>query len=144
MDIDEIQSIDLPLTDSNKIVDKYELLKDLIDKIEIKKNKQYKNYKKLRKFTSFVDTTSNILNSITVSSVITTLTITQPYFLIITCVCSSTTLLLQAGRTGYNADMKKEKYSTSYHQYTDLLRGLKARLAKNNLSSVEIEDSSLE
>ena len=126
--------------DEIQLYDKYEVLKELIEKIDEKRDKQYKRYKRLRTITSVIDTSSNILNSITVSSLATTLAIASPSILILTSVSSTIVLIMTAARTGYSTDLKKEKYNTAYHQYNELSRSLKVRLAQNNLSREDIDE----
>lgn len=126
--------------DEIQLYDKYEVLKELIQKIDEKRDKQYKRYRNLRSISTIIDTSSNILNSITVSSLFSMLALMNPSILILSSVSSSFLLVINGFRTGYSLDLKKEKFNVAYHQYNELSRSLKVRLAQNNLSREDIDE----
>lgn len=123
---------------NNNYTKKKKIIKELLKDIQKKQKKHYKKYAKLKKINTAIRTGINILNSVSVCSLILGLTPTAPIAVIIALSTTTCSGILSSGVTAYQLDLKVHHHNTSYLQYIDLYRDYTARLHINNLSSKDL------
>ena len=118
--------------------DKKELLDNILQSI-VKRKKEY--YKLMLKFKKVDDLTESFIiacGTISVSSLVTTMAMHNPTFLIVGTVFSSISTLSSAIKRSCNIILKYENFKTTYNQLSDLERDTRIVLVKNHLSSEDL------
>lgn len=121
------------------IKDKLKHINNLLFEIDDRKNKQYINYIKKKKIDNATKIIISILNSISISSLISGFSGLLP-FTIVSLVSSSLSALLFAAINSYNLSDKISKYNNSYQQYGDLHRWIAGVIKKNHLESNDYDE----
>jgi hypothetical protein len=112
-------------------LEKIKRIKDQLNDLKKLKKKHYKKFKTLRKTTTLSKITINLLNGITVSSVIITFSAFPPA-IIVSLVASSLSTLGSIALTTADIDNKFRQSQTTYLQLEDLYNHFNNQLLKND------------
>jgi DUF438 domain-containing protein len=128
-----------PLTPDN-YASKKSMIKSLIKEIKEKKQKHYEKYSWAKKINTISKTIINVLNAISVSSLVLSLREVSHMTNILALVTTSISSVGSVSVTSYDLDGKVHSHNTSYLQYTDIYRDISARLRRNGLSSEDLDN----
>lgn len=130
---------EIPLSNVRRnTMNKYELINNLQDQIEVKKNKHYRKYKRLRTIKNILAVFTNILLASTMTSLYLSIESMYSIIPIIGSGLSSLNFIINMSVIGYNLDDKLARFHVSQAQYEELLRYIQYKMAKNNLSNDQI------
>lgn len=111
----------------------------LLHDVKYKSKQHYKQYKKLRRFSNVLKIASNVLNTISVSSLVLMLSPISPVFIGVALVSTSISGVLSMILLSSNCDNKSSHHNTSSQQYRDLHRNIKQIILKNHLSNADLD-----
>ena len=136
--IEEIKIDELHHPKTNYDIKK-ELIRDELKKIKERKLKQYNRYKKLKSFNITSKTIINLLNAVSVSSIIVSYSY-LPFSTIIALSSTAISSLLSVLLSSYEMDNKITVHHTTSLQLSDLYRTINLRILRNNLSSDDLDE----
>lgn len=110
-------------------------LEDELDKIKLLKTKYYNCFKNLKKYNTICKICVNILNAVSISSLVMTYTPISPICLIIGLASTTLSTIISVFSSSYGFDNKISTHQTTALQYADLYRDIQAKLLKNHLTS---------
>ena len=118
---------------------KMAMIKNILKDVNDKKNKHYKKYSKYRKINTLSKSGINLLNSISVCSLVLAFTPISPAVLILALTTTTISGVSSAGLSAFELEHKIHSHNTSYLQYTDLYRDVSARIRRNGLNSEDLD-----
>ena len=137
----EITEVEVKLIETpDNYNDKKKLIKDILDDVKRRKKEHYKQFGKYKSINTFIKSLVNGLNAVSVCSMVLTFTPSSPVFLIVALSCTSLSAISSAVHSSTDVEGKVHSHNTSYLQYTDLYRDVSARLLRNNLSSLDLDN----
>ena len=110
-------------------------LEDELDKIKLLKTKYYNCFKNLKKYNTVCKICVNILNAVSISSLVMTYTPISHVCLIIGLASTTLSTIISVFSSSYGFDNKISTHQTTALQYADLYRDIQAKLLKNHLTS---------
>ena len=110
-------------------------LEDELDKIKLLKTTYYNCFKNLKKYNTICKICVNILNAVSISSLVMTYTPISPICLIIGLASTTLSTIISVFSSSYGFDNKISTHQTTALQYADLYRDIQAKLLKNHLTS---------
>lgn len=119
--------------------EKLKLIHNLLRDINTRKVRHYNKFKYYKKINTGFKTTVNILNGVSISSLVLSL----PGNLItlgISIGCTSTSALLSIINQSIDYENKFRLHQTSYLQYVDIYRDVNARIMRNHLTSEDLDN----
>lgn len=124
----------------NNYLGKIEMIKCILKDVKKRKNKHYKQFGKYKKINTFTKGLINSLNAISVCSMVLTFTPVSRTILIVALSATSISGISSAVHSSTDIEGKVYSHSTSYLQYTDLYRDVSARLLRNGMSSLDLDN----
>ena len=124
----------------NNYNDKVEMIRCILDDVKKRKNQHYKQFGKYRKINTLNKSLVNVLNAISVCSMVLTFTPVSPAILIVALSATSVSGITSAVNSAMDIEDKVHSHNTSYLQYTDLYRDISARLLRNGMSSLDLDN----
>jgi hypothetical protein len=133
-----------PLKNTNNVdpsnyTTKVNMIKNILEDVKWRKGQHYSAFGKYKRSNMFVKSFINILNAVSVSSMVLTFTPVSPVVMIVAITASSMSGISSALSSAVDLDGKIHSHNTSYLQYVDLYRDISARLLRNGLSSSDLD-----
>ena len=135
----ELESIKLIPTPDN-YNGKIQLIKDILEDVKKKKQTHYKYYARYKKINTFSKSFINTLNALSVCSMVLTFTPINPVVMIVALSATSISAITSAIHSSTDIEGKFHSHNTSYLQYTDIYRDVSARLLRNGMSSLDLDN----
>lgn len=135
----ELESIKLIPTPDN-YNGKVQLIKDILEDVKKKKQAHYKSYARYKKINTIVKSVVNALNAVSVCSMVLTFTPVSPAVMIVALSATSISAITSAVHSSTDIEGKVYSHNTSYLQYTDIYRDVSARLLRNGMSSLDLDN----
>jgi len=132
----EVKLIETPDNYTGKV----DMIKSILDDVKRRKCKHYKQFGKYKKINTFTKSLVNALNAISVCSMVLTFTPVSPAVLVVALSCTSISAISSAVHSSTDIEGKVHSHNTSYLQYTDLYRDISARLLRNGMSSLDLDN----
>lgn len=124
-------------------VDNYQLKKNLIlqeiEKMKYKRDIHYKFYKKYKMINTILKLIINILNAISVSSIVMEYATIYGFTNIIAMVSTTLSSIITIVINNFNLDDKINLHNLTKSQLTDLYRNTQITILKNNLTSNDLD-----
>ena len=139
MDNKKSETIELIETPNNYI-GKVELIRHILEDVKKKKNIHYKKFGRFKKINTFIKSFVNALNAISVCSLVLSLTPATPVTSIIALSATSISAITSAISSSIDLEHKIHSHNTSNLQYNDLYRDISARLLRNGMSSLDLDN----
>lgn len=118
---------------------KVKLIKSTLDDIKTRTQKHYTLFRKYKNLKTLSTIFINALNAVSVCSMVLTYTPINSVVKIIALTTTSTSAITSAVHNSLDVEGKVHNHMTSYLQYIDVYRDIRARLLKNGLSSQELD-----
>jgi len=136
-----VEEVELKLIETpNNYNGKVEMIRCILDDVKKRKKEHYKQFGKYRKINTFTKSLVNALNAISVCSMVLTFTPVSPAILVVALSCTSISAISSAVHSATDVEGKVHSHNTSYLQYTDLYRDISARLLRNGMSSLDLDN----
>ena len=135
----ELESIKLIPTPDN-YNGKVHLIKDILVDVKKKKQAHYKQFGKYKKINIFSKSIVNALNALSVCSMVLTFTPVSSTVMIVAISATSISAIISAVHSSCDIEGKVHSHNTSYLQYTDIYRDVSARLLRNGMSSLDLDN----
>jgi len=119
--------------------DKINMIRRILADVKTKKQAHYKNFTKYKTINTIFKSLINVLNALSVCSMVLTFTPVSNEIMILALSATSISGVLSAVSSSIDFENKEHSHNTSYLQYTDLSRDVAARLLKNGLSSADLD-----
>lgn len=132
----ELKLIETPDNYTGKI----EMIRQILEDVKKRKCKHYKQFGKYKKINTFTKGIINSLNAVSVCSMVLTFTPISPAVLIVALSATSISAISSAVHSSTDVEGKVHSHNTSYLQYTDLYRDISARLLRNGMSSLDLDN----
>ena len=132
----ELKLIETP----NNYSDKVEMIRSILDDVKKRKKEHYTQFGKYKKINTFTKSLVNALNAISVCSMVLTFTPVNPVVLIVALTATSVSGISSAVHSSTDIEGKVHSHNTSYLQYADLYRDVSARLLRNGMSSLDLDN----
>lgn len=141
--------VELKLTNSSAVrlietpdnyTGKIEMIRQILDDVKKRKCKHYKQFGKYKKINTFFKSVVNTLNAVSVCSMVLTFTPVSPEVMIVALSATSISAISSAVHSSTDVEGKVHSHNTSYLQYTDLYRDISARLLRNGMSSLDLDN----
>ena len=117
---------------------KYVVLQRMYEEISHKRSQHEKMFKKLKKCDDGLEVTTNILDAVTVTSIV--ISFSGLYPVLISSLCtSSVSFLIKSGQRAYNLKEKYTKYLSTSNQLYELQHDIEVTLSANGLTRNEIQ-----
>lgn len=124
--------------------DNYKLKKNLIlseiDKMKSRKDKHYELYKKYKFINSILKLIINVLNAVSVSSLVMEYASLYGFTNIIAMTTTTVSSIITIVINNFNIDDKINRHHLAKSQITDLYRQTNLTVLKNNLSSSDLDN----
>jgi hypothetical protein len=117
---------------------KYELIQRLLAKIKHRQRGHYDAFRSLRKTNIIMQTTINVLNTISITSIV-LLYSAHPTTLIVCTVTSSLSAIGTAIHSVIGLESKYHSHQTSYLQFVDLYDSYQAEVLRDNLTGEDLD-----
>lgn len=121
-------------------IGKIEMIRQILADVKKRKNQHYKQFGKYKKINTFTKSFINSLNAISVCSMVLSFTPISPAVLIVALSATSISSVGSAVHSSIDVEGKVYSHNTSYLQYTDLYRDVSARLLRNGMSSLDLDN----
>ena len=132
----ELKLIETP----DNYIGKIEMIRQILTDVKKRKNQHYKQFGKYKKINTFTKSFINSLNAISVCSMVLSFTPISPAVLIVALSATSISSVGSAVHSSIDVEGKVYSHNTSYLQYTDLYRDVSARLLRNGMSSLDLDN----
>lgn len=140
MDSEQDILIEVPALPVSKYGDKIQLIKESLEDIKLKKQKHSTQYKQYKKTNTIFKTIVNILNTLSVSSMVLNFMDSNEGIMVIALVASTISAVISALAQSLEVENKAVSHNSSYLQYSDIYRDVNARMLRNGLSSKDLDD----
>lgn len=130
--------MDVELTDNYK--GKVKMIKQILDDVKKRKYKHYSRFGKYKKINTFTKSLINALNAVSVCSMVLTFTPVSKVVVFVALSATSISTITSAVNSSTDVEGKVHSHNTSYLQYTDLYRDVSARLLRNGMSSLDLDN----
>ena len=135
------EEIKLKLVETpNNYNGKVEMIRAILEDVKKKKGKHYKQFGKYKKINTCTKGIINALNAVSVCSMVVTFMPVSPEIMILALCCTSISSIAYAVTSSVDVEGKVHSHNTSYLQYTDLYRDISARLLRNGMSSLDLDN----
>ena len=124
----------------NHYDDKVEMIRCILDDVKKRKKEHYQQFGKYRKINTFTKSLVNALNAISVCSMVLTFTPVNSVVVLVALSATSISGITSAVNGAMDIEGKVHSHNTSYLQYTDLYRDISARLLRNGMSSLDLDN----
>lgn len=118
---------------------KKRLIDGLMRQAKFKSRMHYLKYMSFKAISTRLNIIVNILDAISVSSIVINMSPEYTNLKISSLVTTSTSAILSIFVTTYDFNDKINRHQTSYLQYTDIYRDIDAKIAANGLTSKELD-----
>jgi hypothetical protein len=125
-------------SDNNKQA-KVEMIQRILSETETRKSTHYKQFRRMKYWSSAINMAINGSNAISVCSLVLSFVPSDPHFVIVALVATTTSSFVSALSTSYDLETRVHSHQTSYLQYKDICRDMAARLFRNGLSSQDLD-----
>jgi len=132
----ELKLIETP----DNYIGKIEMIRQILTDVKKRKNQHYKQFGKYKKINTFTKSVINSLNAVSVCSMVLSFTPISPAVLIVALSATSISSVGSAVHSSIDVEGKVYSHNTSYLQYTDLYRDVSARLLRNGMSSLDLDN----
>jgi len=132
----ELKIIETP----NNYNDKVEMIRSILEDVKKRKKKHYNHFGKYKKINTFTKSLVNSLNAVSVCSMVLTFTPVSHSILILALSATSISGITSAFHSSIDIEGKVHSHNTSYLQYTDLYRDISARLLRNGMTSLDLDN----
>jgi len=119
---------------------KINLIKGILEDVKNKKQAHYKCFSHYKKINTVVKSVVNALNAVSVCSMVLTFTPVSPAIMIVALSATSISTVASAVHSSTDIEGKVHSNNTSYLQYTDLYRDISARLLRNGMNSLDLDN----
>lgn len=133
---EELKLIETPDNYKGKI----KMIRQILDDIKKRKSVHYKQFGKYKKINTFTIGVINSLNAVSVCSMVLTFTPISPAVSIVALSATSVSSISSALHSSTDVEGKVHSHNTSYLQYADLHRDVSARLLRNGMSSLDLDN----
>lgn len=116
---------------------KMDIINDLLDEISTKKSKNYLKLLRIKRLSTVNNTLINVFNCVSIITLIYDSEKMNDNGVagLIALISTSLSSLVTAFNLGCELESKIQHFNTSYQQYSDLFREIKARIEQNHLDS---------
>ena len=119
---------------------KVEMIRQILEDVKKRKYKHYKQFAKYKKLNTVTKSLVNSLNALSVCSMVLTFTPVSSAVMIVALSATSISAVSSAVHSSTDIEGKVHSHNTSYLQYTDLYRDISARLLRNGMSSLDLDN----
>jgi hypothetical protein len=119
---------------------KVEMIRSILEGVKKNKYKHYRQFRKYKKVNTCTKALITALNAVSVCSMVLTFTPISPAVMIVALSATSISGIASAVHSSTDVEGKVHSHNTSYLQYTDLYRDVSARLLRNGMSSLDLDN----
>ena len=116
------------------------LINKTIHELITRRDKHKKILIKLKRINNISKVFTNVMNTVSITGIVLTLSPVSPVFLIVSLCSSSLAALTNACTSAYKLIDKIDQHNRTYLQYSDIIRDVNLKIKKNHLNSEGYDD----